>query len=241
MGWHPCLTLDRPVLPPERVPSLVSPNGAFWPLGELMKRLILRNVAAKEIKAEFDAQYQRFVELVGQAPTAVNTHHHVQVFPPVGRVLLDVLAKHGALPYVRRIRESWPTVAAIRGARSKRLALSLLGRWYARRQFRAGFPGNDWLAGITDPRYVANPDFLVRWLARIPGTVVELTCHPGYSDATLLGRDATVTDGQMQRRVHELQLLRRPSFRSACENAGFTLISPSALSDLCSAREAHAA
>ena len=29
LGWHPCLTLDAPILPPSRVPSLVAPDGRF--------------------------------------------------------------------------------------------------------------------------------------------------------------------------------------------------------------------
>ena len=33
LGWHPNLTLDRPVSPASAVPSLVRPDGSFWPLG----------------------------------------------------------------------------------------------------------------------------------------------------------------------------------------------------------------
>src|SRR5947209_16873441 len=32
LGWHACLTLDRPVLPPRQVPSLVRPDGTFLSL-----------------------------------------------------------------------------------------------------------------------------------------------------------------------------------------------------------------
>jgi len=117
-------------------------------------------------------------------------------------------------------------LAAVPGARTKRMLLSVLGRSNAASQVRLGFPGNDWLAGITDPPCVKDPQFLARWLARIPGRVVELTCHPGHRDETLLGRDASESDGQMQRRVDELHLLRQPSFREACRRAGFTLMSP---------------
>ena len=35
IGWHPCLTLDRPLLPPEQVSSLVDANGNFQSLGQL--------------------------------------------------------------------------------------------------------------------------------------------------------------------------------------------------------------
>ena len=30
VGWHPCLTIDRPLLPPEQVPSLVNPDGQVY-------------------------------------------------------------------------------------------------------------------------------------------------------------------------------------------------------------------
>src|SRR5437764_12218616 len=39
LGWHPCLTIDAPVLPPGAVPSLVGPDGRFHSLGRLMGRL----------------------------------------------------------------------------------------------------------------------------------------------------------------------------------------------------------
>jgi predicted glycoside hydrolase/deacetylase ChbG (UPF0249 family) len=241
MGWHPCLTLDRPVLPASEVSSLVQADGQFWPLGQLVRRLARRQVRAAEIEAEFRAQYRRFLDLVGRPPALVNSHHHVQVFPPVGAALHRVLAEQRPLPYLRRVREAWTMLARVPGARGKRALLALLGRREARRQGRAGFPGNDWLAGVTDPPYVADPDYLVRWLTRIPGRVVELTCHPGHLDTTLIGRDCTATDGLLLRRVHELHRLRHPSFHDACRRAGFTLVPASAVADLRSPGPSHAA
>jgi hypothetical protein len=94
------------------------------------------------------------------------------------------------------------------------------------RQAAAGLPGNDVLIGVTDPPCVADEQFLPRWLDHVPGRVVELTCHPGYLDATLLGRDATQEDGQMQRRVNELERLRRENFQAACLRAGFVRVPP---------------
>jgi chitin disaccharide deacetylase len=165
----------------------------------------------------------------------------VQVFSQVDRILRRILQQMSPLPYLRCIREPWHTLVQIPGARMKRIFLSLLGRGRARRQQRSGFPGNDWLAGVTDPPWVADPAFLVRWLTRIPGKVVELTCHPGYLDMSLVDRDCTLKDGQLQRRIHELHLLRQPSFHEACRRAGFTLIRPSELSKLHPYAAAHAA
>jgi predicted glycoside hydrolase/deacetylase ChbG (UPF0249 family) len=225
MGWHPCLTLDRPILPAGRVPSLVRADGRFWPLGALLRRLSLGRARAAEIEAELGAQYRRFLDLVGQPPSVVNSHHHIQVFPPVGAVLLRVLADQRPRPYVRRVQEPWSMLARVPGARFKRAILSLMGRWHARRQRAAGFPGNDWLAGVTNPPCVGDPDYLTRWLSRVPGRVVELTCHPGHLDTTLDGRDGSLADGQLLRRVREFQHLAGASFPAACRSAGFALVS----------------
>src|SRR5262249_53989858 len=149
LGWHPCLTLDRPVLPGESVPSLVGTDGRFFPLGTFVKRLYLGLVRPAELEAEYRAQLHRFVDLLGHMPTVVNTHHHVQIFRLVGSTLRHVLKEHGCRPYVRRIRESWSTLRRVRGARCKRAFLSTLGHGDAAASHRAGFPGNEWLTGVT--------------------------------------------------------------------------------------------
>jgi predicted glycoside hydrolase/deacetylase ChbG (UPF0249 family) len=229
LGWHPCLTLDAPVLPRERVASLVGPDGNFWPLRAFLRRICLGQIAGDEVEAELSAQLARFCDLVGHAPAVVNSHQHVQLFAPVGAILLGLLARLRPLPYVRRVREPWRALWRVPGARFKRAALSFLGRRDARRQRARGFPGNDWLAGITDPLFVADPQFLVRWLSAIPGRVVELACHPGHADRALIGRDCTEADGGVQRRVEEFKRLSEPSFREACRRAGLVAVAPSQL------------
>lgn len=241
LGWHPSLTSDRPILSAERVPSLVTPEGTFYPLGRFLKRLLLGGIAAEEIHAELRAQHGRFCELVGHPPTVVNSHQHVSLFGAVGPILLDILADQRPLPYVRCVRESWRMLWRIPGARIKRAFLSRFGKPAARRQQAQGFPGNDWLAGITDPRWVKDPQFLVRWLGKISGDVVELACHPGHHDPTLIGRDCTADDGLLQRRVDELKLLSEPSFIEVCRAAGFERVPPAELGGFHAARISHAA
>jgi len=131
-------------------------------------------------------------------------------------------------------------LGSVPGARLKRGVLTWLGRRDARRQRAVGFPGNDWLAGITNPPCVADPLFLERWLSQVPGRVVELACHPGHWDLTLVGRDCRAADAALQRRVHEFHRLTEPGFATVCRRAGFILVAPSRLSEV---REAspHAA
>lgn len=226
MGWHPNLTLDRPLLPPDEVPSLVDANGEFWRLGAFVKRAMLGRLNATEVEAELRAQLLRFVELVGDPPPLVNSHQHTALFGPAGTSLLRVLEGEGMKPYIRRIRESWATFRQVPGARAKRLFLGWFARKQNRRQRDAGFPGNDGFAGITDPRWVADPRFFERWLRHVPGTFVELMCHPGYRDETLTVRDSEGDPSLVQRRVDELELLQQPAFFKAVEKAGFETLSP---------------
>lgn len=226
LGWHPCLTLDAPVLPPGRVPTLVDADGRFRPLGAFLKSLLRGRVSAAEVEAELQAQYDRFREMVGHAPMNVNAHHHVHVFRPVGDAIARILGQQSRAPFVRRVIESPHTLAFVPGARLKRAVLSRFG---ARTVRRHTWPGNDRLIGITNPPCVHRPTFFTRWLARATGNAVELTCHPGYLDASIDGRDGTLADGQLHRRAAELERLRDPSFLKAAHAAGFTLVTAATL------------
>lgn len=228
LGWHPNLTLDRPVLPPFKVPSLVRPDGFFWPLGQFLRRICLGRICGTEVRAEWTAQHRRFVELVGRPPALVNTHQHVALFPPCDAALLDVLDAAGHRPYVRRVVEPRMSLARVGGARMKRLVLSLFGRRAAGRARARGYGGNDWLVGVTNPWCVADPGFWVRRLARVgPTGSAEVCCHPGYHDSTLVGRDCH-DRAALDRRPREFELLRAPSFRAACDRAGLVPYRPSA-------------
>lgn len=230
LGWHPCLTLDAPILPPEKVPSLVGPDGRFLSLGALMKRLFRGRVRSEEVEAEFRAQYRRFVDLVGLPPVNVNAHHHLHVFRPIGDALLRVLADHHSRPYIRRVVEPVRTLWRVPGARLKRAVLTRYGRTASRRQAAAAFPGCDAVLGITDPPCVRDPEFFTRWLASASaGPSLELACHPGHLDATLIGRDGTLADGQIHRRVWEKELLLQPAFLEAVRSAGLILVTAAEL------------
>lgn len=230
MGWHPCLTLDRPLAPPESIPSLVNESGEFYPLGQVLKRLLQGQIPQAEIATEYRAQMKRYQELIGSLPPAVNHHHHLHIFGPCARALHEVLSEAGCQPYIRRVIERPGTLFRIPGARSKRVLLTRFGARTARVHARSGYPGNDELLGITDPPFVNDPAFFERWLRRSSGKQVELACHPGYLDATIEGRDGSLADGQLHRRAAERTLLSGPEFRQAVAAAGFRLVSATEMS-----------
>lgn len=221
VGWHPCLTMDRPVLPAHKVPTLVNAVGKFYSLGKLLLRLMCGLIRQEELYSELAAQYRRYVDLLGTVPLNVNGHHHVHIFGPVRQVLMELMEHQYPKPFLRRVMEPWRTLFKVPGIRLKRLLMSMMGAQSAREQEAAGYPGAEWLLGITDPPFVESLDFFPRWLHASQGEVVELMCHPGHDDVTLLGRDATPTNGQRERRVHEWYRLWSHSFREAVEENGF--------------------
>ena len=112
-------------------------------------------------------------------------------------------------------------------ARAKRAGLTLLGRRVARRTAAHGFPGCEWLLGITDPSRTADVGYWAGWLKHIPlSGNLELCCHPGYLDLKLIGRDCEAGDG-LKRRSWEMNLLRSPSLPAALERAGLRVVRPS--------------
>lgn len=227
VGWHPCLTLDQPILPPEKVPSLVDGSGNFHPLGKFLLRLFSGRIEIAHIEAELRAQLERFKSLVGAPPRVVNCHHHLHVFAPVSGVVQRLLSTLEPRPYLRRVTESPRLLLQVPGGRLKRAFLT----WHGKRAFvgqaGAGLPANNTLAGISTPTSVCAPNYLKRWIQLIEGDVVELTCHPGYLDQTLVGRDCSASDGRLQARVEELQHLASDRFSKACREAALRLISPS--------------
>jgi predicted glycoside hydrolase/deacetylase ChbG (UPF0249 family) len=226
VGWHPCLTLDAPLSPPAEVASLVDFDGKFWQLGSFLRRIRAGKIRAEDIRTELQAQYRRFIDLLGRPPTLVNSHQHVALFAPVGDILVEMLKGSPRPTYVRAVREPWSLQRWISGARTKRTLLNWFGRPSARHFERAGFYGADWLAGLSRPGDAGRVDYFTRWLAHTPGQSAELMCHPGHLDPTLGGRDGTRVGGAQVWRVEEFRRLADPGFGDACGRAGFRRVRP---------------
>jgi predicted glycoside hydrolase/deacetylase ChbG (UPF0249 family) len=92
-----------------------------------------------------------------------------------------------------------------------------------------GLSGCEQLIGVTDHGCVADERFWTRWLGKTHREGrVEICCHPGYYDQTLVDRDCDAGEGLL-RRPRETDLLRRPTFREAIAHAGFVPVRPSQL------------
>ena len=78
LGLHVQLSGGRPLLPPERLRSLVDADGRLPSKPEK-----LRDPDPAEVLAEARAQLARFREIVGHPPTHFDSHHHSHRTPAV--------------------------------------------------------------------------------------------------------------------------------------------------------------
>jgi len=90
IGLHVALTGGRPLLPPERVASLVDGEGRFPAKPE-----DLVGAHRNEVMAEVESQFERFRDLTGRLPTHLDSHHHAHRLPVVGDALVNLAGRYG--------------------------------------------------------------------------------------------------------------------------------------------------
>lgn len=214
LGLHLTLTWGRPLLPPERVPSLVDAHGAF--LGVARGVALPGHWSRTDIAAELRAQLDRFVEIVGRPPDHVDAHHGITTYTtPVRGVMLEIASEHGIA--VRRTRAGWfasmerimPTAADLP---------DLWGPWLDRvpTPWRRGPMGRRTPLSTDglDLRFFgerATVEHLLHILTTLPEGVTELMCHPGHAPGGGDGDDyafreaelAALTDSRVKAKVEE--------------------------------------
>lgn len=200
----------RPVLPPSRIRSLLSPEGRFpgsWK--GFLARMALGRIDYDELSQEFEAQIRRLLDH-GVPPTHCDSHQHIHLLPPVARCVLDLARKY-SIPFVRAPQAaSWNLRSVGMGFFSRMLEKKARGR---------AIPS----LGVECSGHLTKGDFL-RLLgilasdrSPVPG---EILAHPGHqTDEFQWGYD---WEG-------ELALLTDPALREEIDKRGMVLTNYRAL------------
>lgn len=206
VGLHVNLTSGEPLLPPQKVSSLVSGDGRFPGVSAAMIRLTAGLARGAEIEAEIEAQIERCREL-GIEPTHVDSHHHVHAHPRV-RAILSWVCRRAGIKKARgyRMKVSSPKSLAVRLAAAVPVGGEPLQT-----------PGR--FSGIEEMGSRDMAAALRRELASTRGSL-EFMCHPGYADKDLI-LASSYTDG----RQVELETLLSGEFLEAARDAGAEMIS----------------
>jgi hopanoid biosynthesis associated protein HpnK len=178
VGLHLVLVEGAPMLPPERIPDLVTRNGRLrTDLGALGAAIFLRPSVRRQVQAEITAQFEAFTA-TGLQLDHVNAHKHFHVHPTVASLLLEIGPRYG----MRSVRapveprglldeiepgapapsEGLARFWALRlAARAKRARVAVADRVF----------GNRWSGAMTARR-------LETLVQRLPEGVTEIYMHP---------------------------------------------------------------
>jgi chitin disaccharide deacetylase len=230
VGCHVVLLDGEPLLPAERVGSLLQPganNGSHFRvnLNDFVLASFRGKLQSDEIEAEAAAQMQ-CLQAAGVEPSHFDTHKHAHMFPAVLRPLLRA-AQARNVPAVRNpFGQMWPLPVGdvLRQRRLwKRFAqLNTLRRFAAkfRQEVEAhGLRTTDGslavlVTGILDLKLFSSI------VDNIPQGTWEFVCHPGYNDAELANTKTRLRESRAQ----ELELLTSPDAREALQRRGIELI-----------------
>ncbi len=204
VGCHVVLVDGRPVLPAERIPTLIDPrsghrNGRrsrhrsadggprFRPtLGALAADLLRGRVSEADIEAEAVAQIRRLQRLDLQV-THVDTHKHAHAFPRVLRPLLRAAVLCNVACVRNPFEPEWSVAAAVAAGLKRRLqvrALNTQRAYFLDAVEHIGMVTTDGALGVAATGSMT-ADSLRQTLGAMPEGVWELVCHPGYCDPGL--------------------------------------------------------
>lgn len=181
VGLHLTLLNGRPVLPPDKVPALVGPDGRF---SDDPVRFGVALYASPELRrqanAEIEAQFERF-HATGLAMDHINGHRHFHLHPVVLEAIARLAPRFGNPPLRLPLEPFAASFAASRDRAFGRLASSLFYSLQARRIRRrwvdGGMAANDHVFGLYDSGAMTEERFL-RLLDHLPQGVSEIYCHP---------------------------------------------------------------
>jgi predicted glycoside hydrolase/deacetylase ChbG (UPF0249 family) len=166
-GLHFNLSESAPISDPASVPSLVNADGQFYTWAQVFRRAALGQIAADDVAREAEAQLNK---LQKWGPiNFFNSHHHVHLWPPIGRMLAPVIQR-AQIRSVRHPKTIWWSALRQRYG-FKGILVETVSQLHApaARRLTQDFVDFDWIDPSDDARSLA--------LKLVPVNA-ELACHP---------------------------------------------------------------
>jgi len=210
LGVHLVLTMGRPILPREVVPSIVDANGNHFKYDSFIANVPKLNM--EEVKAEWRAQIEAFIKAAGRKPDHLDSHHHSTYFTPeLFHAMLEIAQEYNCpirnpISHGENPTAGMPEMAVPMKDHAPRLMKEFNVR-------------------STDSIFVnfydegATHEELLNIIAHIGDGTYELMCHPGYVD------DAFAKESAYNfQRARELKILTDPAIKQALEEHNIGLI-----------------
>jgi predicted glycoside hydrolase/deacetylase ChbG (UPF0249 family) len=225
VGCHLNPIVGKPVLAPEKVPTLVDENGEFF-YESFARRFLTGKIKLGELEAEMTAQLEKTRDLAGQAFSHVDFHMGLHRLPRLYGIFLDVVERSG----VGRIRTHKYRVGMEHRFPRLRHGLFMFETvsripkfiwilWLRKKALSRRLAMPDHWVGIShmEPGNLIVENYIMM-LENLPVGFNEFVAHPGYVDDELK-RWSTYWEP----RVLECQILMNPVFRDALSGSGVQL------------------
>jgi len=230
IGCHVVLLDGEPLLPADKVPTLLQPGNGDHHFRESLNDFVVASFRHKlnpeQIEAEASAQIDR-IRAAGIEPSHFDTHKHAHMFPAVLRPLLRAAKSRGVKAVRNPFGQVWPLpLASLLRTRQvwKRFAQLNVLRNYAgnfRREVEAhGLRTTDGSLGVLATG-VLDMKLFTAIIESIPDGTWEFVCHPGYNDAEL----DRIQTRLRQSREQELTLLTSAEAKELLRRRSIELIS----------------
>lgn len=221
LGVHLTLVEGVPVLPPEKIPSLVTASGRFvGSVRVFLRRWLAGQIRQEEIQHEFEAQVEK-VLAHGVHIDKLDSHMHLHLLPGILRIVLALRQRY-RISGIRLAREGgfgWSRLDSAPG-RIKRLLLTSLSRLQAWRIAPADLVCPDHFSGTGQSGRLTE-EGLLRILERLKPGVTEIMVHPGYRDSVLDGWPKS----SRYEREQELRALTSPRVKELVRSLQIGLVS----------------
>ena len=181
IGVHLTLTQTRATSSPEKIPSLITKEGAFVPnIQALAKKMFFDQLDFQEIYKEFERQIVK-ISGSGINVSHLDTNQHVHLHPKIFYIVLS-LAKKYNIKYVRIPCETPRSLKDYLGTNNFIKSIMSINKWfYVRLLKKNKLESTKHFAGL----YCAgrlNLSCLLDILSYVKDGVTELCCHPGWDD-----------------------------------------------------------
>jgi hopanoid biosynthesis associated protein HpnK len=220
LGVHLTLVEGSPVLPPDKVPSLVTTDGRFCQsLRMFLLKWLTAQIRMEDVKKEFAAQIEKTMDR-GVRIDKLDSHMHVHLLPGIFQVVQAMAMQYGIgairLPRERIVgRRHYPGLVGL----WRRAILSSLAALRARSTAAAGLFHSAHFAGIAESGHLTEED-LLRLLRNLKPGMTEIMVHPGRGDSALDGW----TLSRRYKRQRELMALTSPKVKALVKRSQIKLV-----------------
>ncbi len=221
LGVHLTLVEGTPVLPPEKIPSLVTLEGHFFgSLGTFCTRWLSGRIRPREVQRELEAQVEKAID-GGIKVDKLDSHMHLHLLPGLFQIVLELAREYqiAALrcPKERLVgRGTFPGLVGL----WRRAILTSLAIPRAHRIAMAGLFYPEHFSGVAESGRLTEDD-LLRILQQLRPGVTEVMVHPGYHDRVL---DAW-PQSRRYAREQEVRALTSPKVKALVRDLRIRLVS----------------